>query len=248
MEEFKNRVAIVTGASRGIGRAIVIELIRRGCRVAFNYHSAEEQARLFIEQIRDEGGYVEGYQVDVANFIAVNEMVQEVKKKFGSIDFLVNNAGITRDVNLLMMKEMDWDDVISTNLKGTFNATKAVIYTMMRQKHGRIVNISSITGLIGQKGQVNYAASKAGVIGFTKSLAKELAPLGMTANAIAAGFIDTDMTRKLSQKQRESAIGMIPMRRFGSTGEIAQITAFLLSEAAGYITGQVIPVDGGLTI
>jgi 3-oxoacyl-[acyl-carrier protein] reductase len=246
--EFKDRIAIVTGATRGIGRAVALELARRGCCIAFNYLSSEGRANSLVDEIKKIGREAVGYRADVTDFRSVNDMSHEVKNHFGRIDFLVNNAGITRDVTLLMMKQNDWDDVINTNLKGVFNCTKAVIFTMMKEKRGRILNVTSISGLVGQKGQVHYAASKAGVIGFTKSLAKELAPLDMTVNAIAAGFIDTDMTAKMPEKQRAKALERIPLGRFGTAEEIAQITAFLLSDSARYMTGQVITVDGGVSI
>lgn len=246
--EFKDRVAVITGGTRGIGRAIALELARKGCRIAFNYLSAEDHAHTLIKEIEEIGSEAVGYRVDISDFDSVKKMGKEIKTHFGRLDFLVNNAGITRDTPLVMMDEKDWDDVINTNLKGVFNSTKAVIFTMMKEKRGRILNITSVSGIMGLKGQANYASSKAGIIGFTKTLAREIAPLNMTANAIALGFIDTDMTAELKEEKRKKALEMIPLSRFGSTEEVAKIAAFLLSEAARYITGQVITVDGGLAI
>jgi 3-oxoacyl-[acyl-carrier protein] reductase len=246
--EFKDHTAIITGGTRGIGRAIALELARKGCRIAFNYLTAEDHAQTLIKEIKGVGSEAVGYRVNISDFDSVKKMGKEVKTRFGRLDFLVNNAGITRDVPIVMMEEKDWDDVINTNLKGVFNSTRAVIFTMMKEKRGRILNITSVSGLLGLKGQANYASSKAGVIGFTKTLAREIAPLKMTANAIALGFIDTDMTAKLKEEQRKKALEMIPLARFGTSGEVAKIAVFLLSEAARYITGQVITVDGGLAM
>lgn len=246
--EFKDHVAVITGGTRGIGRAIALELARKGCRIAFNYLSAEDYAQTLIKEIQAIGLEAVGYRVNVTDFDPVKKMGKEIKNHFGRIDFLVNNAGINRDTPLVMMEEKDWDDVLNTNLKGVFNSTKAVIFTMMKEKRGRILNIASVSGMLGLQGQANYASSKAGIIGFTKTLAREIAPRNMTANAIALGFIDTDMTAKLKEEQRKKALEMIPLARFGTAEEVAKIAAFLLSDAARYITGQVITVDGGLAI
>lgn len=246
--EFKDHVAIITGGTRGIGRAIALELAQRGCRVAFNYLSAEDHAQTLVKEIEAVGSEAAAYRVNISDFNSVKKMAKEIKTHFGRMDFLVNNAGITRDVPLVMMEEKDWDDVINTNLKGVFNSTRSVIFTMMKEKRGRILNIASVSGLVGRKGQANYVSSKAGIIGFTKTLAREIAHLGMTANAIALGFIDTDMTSKLKEEQRKKALEMIPLARFGTTEEVAKIAAFLLSDASRYITGQVITVDGGLAM
>ncbi len=244
----KDRVALVTGGARGIGRAVALELAAAGCTIAFNYHSSDEQAGSLVRSIRQMGTDAVAARADVSDFKAMQQFAGQVRQQFGRIDYLVNNAGIVRDVSLLMMTEKDWDEVVDTNLKGVFCCTKAVLFAMMKKKSGRILNITSISGLIGQKGQVNYAASKSGIIGFTKSLARELAPVGMTVNAVAAGYIDTDMTGKISEKRRKSIQEMIPLGRFGTAGEIARICAFLLSEDARYITGQIIQVDGGLAM
>jgi 3-oxoacyl-[acyl-carrier protein] reductase len=246
--EFKDNAAVVTGGTRGIGRAIALELARRGCKIAFNYFANEELAHSLVEEIKAIGGEAAGYRVDISDYGAVKKMAQEIKSRFGQIDFLVNNAGITRDVSLVMMEEKDWDDVINTNLKGVFNCTRAFIFAMMKEKRGHILNITSVSGIIGMKGQVNYASSKAGIIGFTKSLARETAPLNMTVNALALGFIETDMTATMTGEQREKSLKMVPLGRFGNNEEVAKIAAFLLSKPARYITGQVITVDGGLAM
>ena len=244
----KSRVALVTGATRGIGRAIALELASRGCAIAFNYHASDEQADRLVRHIRQMGVDTVAVRADVADYKAMQRFAEQVRKQFGQIDYLVNNAGIVRDVSLLMMSEKDWDEVIEINLKGVFCCTKAVLFAMMKRKSGRILNITSISGVTGQRGQVNYASSKSGIIGFTKSLAKELAPIGMTVNAVAAGYIDTDMTGQMSEKHRASIRKFIPLGRFGTAAEIARVCAFLLSENARYITGQIIQVDGGLAM
>jgi 3-oxoacyl-[acyl-carrier protein] reductase len=247
-QEFQKRVALVTGAARGIGRAIALELAARGCTIAFNYYASDEQANSLLHCIREMGTDALAVRADVSDYKAMQQFAKQIREQFGQVDYLVNNAGIVRDASLLMMTEKDWDEVVDTNLKGVFCCTKAVLFAMMKKKSGRILNITSISGLTGQKGQVNYASSKSGIIGFTKSLAKELAPIGMTVNAIAAGFIDTDMTGTMSEKRRASILKIIPLGRFGTAGEIARICAFLLSDDARYITGQIIQVDGGLAM
>jgi 3-oxoacyl-[acyl-carrier protein] reductase len=241
--EFQNRVAIVTGGSRGIGRAIVQALAREGARVAFTY----AQNKALADELAN-GDTIVGFQTDVSDFNQAKEFVKQVKEKWGSVDLLVNNAGITRDKLAALMGEKDWDDVLNTNLKGVFNVTKPVIGLMIRQKRGSILNVTSISGIIGMPGQLNYSSSKAGVIGFTKALAKELAKANVTVNALAPGFVETDMTAVLNEEYKAKALEQVPLGRFAKPAEMAEVALFLLSSKAGYITGQVIQVDGGLAI
>jgi len=241
--EFQNRVAIVTGGSRGIGRAIVQALASEGAKVAFTY----AQNKAMADEIAN-GDTIIGFQTDATNFEQAKELVKQVKEKWGAVDILVNNAGITRDKLAAMMSEKDWDDVIDTNLKGVFNITKPVIGLMIRQKRGAILNITSVSGIVGMAGQLNYSSSKAGVIGFTKSLAKELAKAQIRVNALAPGFIETDMTAVLKEEYKAKAIEQVPLGRFGKAEDIAATALFLLSDKAGYVTGQVLQVDGGLAI
>jgi len=248
MSEFEGRSAIVTGGSRGIGRAIVKELAARGARVAFSFTKNRELADALIGEIESVGGRALAFQDDVADAQAAAKMVRAVKSEFGSVDYLVNNAGITRDRLLLMMSEEDWDRVISTNLKGVFNVTKPAVSIMVRQKRGAILNITSISGVVGMAGQANYSASKAGLIGFTKALAKEIARRNITVNALALGLIETDMTSGLPEEYKQKMIEQIPLGRYGTVTEAARIAAFLLSDDAKYITGQVIQADGGLAM
>src|SRR3989440_11341502 len=240
---FSSKVAIVTGGSRGIGRAIVQALAREGAKVAFTY----AQNKTLADELAN-GDTVIGFQADVTSTEQAKSLVKQVKEKFGRVDILVNNAGITRDKLLAMMSEKDWDDVIDTNLKGAFNLTKPVVGLMIRQKSGTILNITSISGIVGMPGQVNYSSSKAGMIGFTKALAKEIAKANVTVNALALGFVETDMTGVLNPDYRAKALEQIPLGRIGKPEEMAEVALFLLSPKAGYITGQVIQVDGGLAI
>jgi len=240
---FSDKVAIVTGGTRGIGRAIVQALAREGARVAFTY----AQNRALADELAN-GDTVIDFQTDVTSLDQAKEFVKRVKERFGRIDILVNNAGITRDKLLALMSEKDWDDVLDTNLKGVFNLTKPVVGVMLRQKSGSILNITSISGIVGMPGQVNYSSSKAGMIGFTKALAKEMAKANITVNALALGFVETDMTGALNPALRAKALQQIPLGRFAKPEEMAEVALFMLSAKASYITGQVIQVDGGLAI
>ena len=249
----KSKRAIVTGGTRGIGKAIVKELAARSCcgvlfsDVAFIYNSCDECAEEIQREIGP-GTDVFAFKADASSYEEAEATVNAAIEKLGGVDILINNAGITRDNLLLRMEERDFDTVIDVNLKSVFNYTKAVLKPMIKQRYGRIVNIASVVGIIGNAGQSNYAASKAGVIGFTKSTARELATRGITVNAVAPGFIETDMTAKLNEAQREALMAQIPMRRLGRPEDIAKVVGFLCSEEADYITGQVIAVDGGMVM
>ena len=244
----KGKIAVVTGASRGIGRAIAVKLAAEGAVVIINYNRSKDEAEKVKEQIEASGGQVKLIQCNVASFESCEKMFEEVMKEFGRIDILVNNAGITKDGLLMKMSEDDFDAVVDTNLKGAFHCIRFVSRAMIRQRSGRIINISSVSGVLGNAGQANYAASKAGVIGLTKSAARELAGRTITVNAVAPGFIRTEMTAVLSEKVKEKAVLQIPMERFGEAEDVAQAVAFLASEQAGYITGQVLCVDGGMAM
>lgn len=242
----KDKVAIVTGGTRGIGRAIVFELIQNGAKVLFTYLNSDESAGIILDEIKEIKGEAEAIKADVRLYDESKRVVEETINKFGTIDILINNAGITKDKSLMMMEPSEWLDVINTNLTGYFNMAKACIVTMMKQKSGIIINISSVSGIVGLPKQVNYSSAKAGEIGLTKSLAKEVASYGIRVNAIAPGFIDTDMTKDL--KQKDELMKMIPVGRFGKPEEVAKVVTFLVSEKSGYINGQVLKVDGGLAI
>lgn len=250
-QETQEQVALVTGASRGIGAAIARALAARGCNLALNHsseHSAQACADLADDLQREYGIKAVVFCADVSNFEAAKEMVEGVREQFGRIDVLVNNAGVTQDGLLARMSEEAFDKVISVNLKGAFNCMRHVAPVMMKQRSGRIINISSVVGLYGNAGQVNYAASKAGIVGITKSAAKELGARGITVNAVAPGFIDTDMTRALSEKTREGVVSRIALRELGSPEDVAGAVSFLASNEARYITGHVLTVDGGLSL
>ncbi len=247
------KVALVTGGTRGIGRAIVKELATNkslvgDCVVAFTYRSCEECAESLIKEIEETGNKAVAYKTDAASFEQAKEVIEKIVKDFGRLDFLVNNAGITRDNLLLRMSEQDFDDVINTNLKSVFNYTKNSARQFIKQRYGRIINITSVVGIIGNAGQANYAASKAGIIGFTKSTAKELASRNINVNAIAPGFIQTEMTEKLNEDQTKTLLENIPLKRMGTPEDIAGVVSFLCSPFADYITGQVLAVDGGMVM
>ena len=241
------QVALVTGGSRGIGRAIALALAANGARVALNYVRGAEAAEAVAAEIAARGGEAVALQADVGDFQAAEGLVAAVEGRFGRLDILVNNAGVTRDTLLLRMKESDWDDVIRTNLKGAFNCARAAARLMLRQRYGRIINISSVAAFFAHPGQANYAAAKAGIVGFTRALARELGSRGITVNAVAPGFITTDMTDVLPEAFKEEVRAHIPAGRFGTPEDVAQAVLFLASPASGYVTGHTLVVDGGLT-
>lgn len=244
----ENKVALVTGAGRGIGRAIAIALAKEGAEVIINYNGSEERAKEVKQTIEENGGKASIYKCNVSDFEACEAMIKEIVKERGHLDVLVNNAGITKDGLIMKMKEEDFDRVMNVNLKGTFNTIRHSARQMLKQRSGKIINISSVSGILGNVGQANYAASKAGVIGLTKTMARELGSRGITVNAIAPGFVDTEMTEVLSEEVRENACKQIILGRFGKPEDIANTAVFLASDKADYITGQVISVDGGMNV
>ncbi|UFU00994.1 3-oxoacyl-[acyl-carrier-protein] reductase [Radiobacillus kanasensis] len=244
----QEKVALVTGGSRGIGKAIAIELAKQGASVAVNFSGNEQKAQEVVKEVEKLGQKAIKIKADVSSEADVKEMIKTVTDTFGRLDILVNNAGITRDNLLMRMKEEEFDKVIQTNLKGVFLTTKAVTRQMMKQKSGRIINIASVVGVSGNPGQANYVAAKAGVIGLTKTTAKELASRNILVNAIAPGFIETDMTDKLSEEQRSGMLELIPLAKLGAAEDVAKVVRFLASDDANYITGQTIHVDGGMVM
>ena len=244
----ENRIALVSGGSRGIGRAVALELAARGAAVVVNYNKSPEAAEEVVKQVQAAGGKAAAFQADVSDFKQAEALVKFAVETFGDLSILVNNAGITRDQLIMLMPEADWDAVIDTNLKSTFNCSKAAVKHMMRKRYGRIISIASVAGQMGNPGQTNYSASKAGQIGFTKALAREVATRNITVNAVAPGFVDTEILSAMSPESLELALKMVPLARKGQPEEIAYAVAFLASDQAAYITGQVLGVDGGMAM
>ena len=244
----KNKIALITGAGRGIGRAIAVALAKEGAEVVINYNGSEERAKEVKQTIEENGGKASIYKCNVSDFAACEAMIKDIVKEYGHLDILVNNAGITKDGLIMKMKEEDFDSVLNVNLKGTFNTIRHSARQMLKQRSGKIINISSVSGILGNVGQANYAASKAGVIGLTKSAARELASRGITVNAVAPGFIKTEMTEVLSEQVQNHAKSQIPLGSFGNPEDVAEAVWFLASDKAGYITGQVLNVDGGMAM
>lgn len=246
MDNLKGKIALVTGGSRGIGKAIAKRLASQGATVVINFAQNEAAANQTIKEIEESGGQAFASKFDVSDFDKVHQEIDNIIEKFGGLHILINNAGITQDTLLMRMKEEEWDSVISINLKGIFNCTKAVTRNMFKQREGRIVNLTSVVGEMGNAGQTNYAASKAGIIGFTKACAREMAPRGITVNAISPGFIKTDITDELTEDLKKDYISRIPMNRFGTPEDIAGAVSFLVSGDATYITGEVFRINGGI--
>jgi 3-oxoacyl-[acyl-carrier protein] reductase len=248
MNLLKGKVALITGASRGIGNAIAREFVKQGANVAFTYLSSVEKGEALEKELTTEGLKVKGYRSDASDFVSAEELIKNVVEDFGTIDILVNNAGITRDNLLMRMSENQWDEVLRVNLKSIFNLTKGITRTMLKAKSGSIINITSVVGLTGNAGQVNYSASKAGILGFTKSVAKELGSRGVRCNAVAPGFIETEMTEELDQENLKTWLASIPLKRAGQGSDIANACVFLASDMSTYITGQTLIVDGGMVM
>jgi 3-oxoacyl-[acyl-carrier protein] reductase len=248
MNLLKGKVALITGASRGIGNAIAREFVKQGANVAFTYLSSVEKGEALEKELTTEGLKVKGDRSDASDFVSAEELIKNVVEDFGTIDILVNNAGITRDNLLMRMSENQWDEVLRVNLKSIFNLTKGITRTMLKAKSGSIINITSVVGLTGNAGQVNYSASKAGILGFTKSVAKELGSRGVRCNAVAPGFIETEMTEELDQENLKTWLASIPLKRAGQGSDIANACVFLASDMSTYITGQTLIVDGGMVM
>ena len=244
----ENRVAVVTGASRGIGRAVALELARQGAAVVINYRSSPEAGEATVKEIQDEGGRAAAFQADVSDYQQAQDLVKFAIDTFGNLDILVNNAGITRDMLIMMMPEDDWDAVIRANLKSTFNCSKAAVKHMMRKRYGRVINIASAAGILGNPGQTNYSASKAGQIGFTRALAREVASRNITVNAVAPGFVDTEILSAMQPETLEAALRLVPLARLAKPEEVAYAVGFLASDEAAMITGQTLGVDGGMAM